>query len=61
VKLAHLVVLLVACAVSCVLAQTAAEKEVLQFERDACKGFLNADKAALERDLERVERRLPMR
>jgi uncharacterized protein DUF4440 len=51
VKLAHLVVLLVACAVSCALAQTAAEKEVLQFERDACKGFLNADKAALERDL----------
>ena len=33
------------------LAQTAAEKEVLQFERDACKGFLDADAAALERAL----------
>ena len=32
-------------------AQTSAEKEVLQFERDACKGFLDADVAALERDL----------
>jgi ketosteroid isomerase-like protein len=33
------------------LAQTAAEKEVLQFERDACKAFLDADPAALERVL----------
>ena len=33
------------------LAQTAPEKEVLQFERDACKGFLDADSAALERVL----------
>ena len=32
-------------------AQTAAEKEVLQFERDACKAFLDADTAALERVL----------
>ena len=32
-------------------AQSAAENEVLQFERDACKGFLQADAAALERDL----------
>jgi hypothetical protein len=30
------------------LAQTAAEKEVLQFEHDACKAFLDADPAALE-------------
>jgi ketosteroid isomerase-like protein len=29
-------------------AQSAAEKEVLQFERDACKAFLQADKTALE-------------
>jgi Domain of unknown function (DUF4440) len=33
------------------LAQTAAEKEVLQFEHDACKAFLDADPAALERML----------
>lgn len=33
------------------LAQTPPEKEVLQFERDACKGFLDADPAALERVL----------
>jgi ketosteroid isomerase-like protein len=32
-------------------AQTPAEKEVLQFERDACKAFLDADVAALERVL----------
>jgi uncharacterized protein (TIGR02246 family) len=29
-------------------AQSAAEKDVLQFERDACKAFLQADKAGLE-------------
>jgi hypothetical protein len=33
------------------LAQTPAEKDVLQFERDACKAFLDADPAALERVL----------
>jgi len=33
------------------LAQTFAEKEVLQFERDACKAFLDADVAGLERVL----------
>jgi hypothetical protein len=33
------------------LAQTLAEKEVLQFERDACKAFLDADAAGLERVL----------
>jgi len=32
-------------------AQTSAEKDVLQFERDACKAFLDADPAALERVL----------
>jgi ketosteroid isomerase-like protein len=32
-------------------AQTPAEKEVLQFERDACKAFLGADVPALERVL----------
>jgi ketosteroid isomerase-like protein len=33
------------------LAQTTDEKNVLQFERDACKAFLDADVAALERVL----------
>ena len=32
-------------------AQTTDEKDVLQFERDACKAFLAADVAALERVL----------
>lgn len=30
-------------------AETPAQKEVLQFERDACKAFLDADVGALER------------
>ncbi len=34
-----------------VQAQSSQEKEVLQFERDACKAFLDADPAALERVL----------
>src|SRR5215217_2173259 len=33
------------------LAQTLAQQEVLQFERDACKAFLDADVAVLERVL----------
>ena len=33
------------------LAQTPAQQEVLQFERDACKAFLDADVPALERVL----------
>ena len=33
------------------VAQTPAEQEVLQFERDACKAFLDADVAVLERVL----------
>ena len=33
------------------LAQTPAQQEVLQFERDACKAFLDADVAVLERVL----------
>ena len=43
------VVAVFACRLS--LAQTPAEQEVLQFERDACKAFLDADVAALERVL----------
>jgi len=42
-------VAVLACAFSS--AQTPAEKEVLQFERDACKAFLDADPIALERVL----------
>jgi Domain of unknown function (DUF4440) len=33
------------------LAETPAQQEVLQFERDACKAFLDADVPALERVL----------
>jgi ketosteroid isomerase-like protein len=33
------------------MAQTPAQQEVLQFEREACKAFLNADVPALERVL----------
>jgi ketosteroid isomerase-like protein len=33
------------------LAQTPAQQEALQFERDACKAFLDADVVALERVL----------
>src|ERR1043166_4795681 len=33
------------------LAQTPAQQEVLQFEREACKAFLSADVSALERVL----------
>ncbi|MFZ0917167.1 MAG: nuclear transport factor 2 family protein [Candidatus Udaeobacter sp.] len=33
------------------VAQSSAEKDVLQFERDACKAFLDADPAALQRVL----------
>jgi hypothetical protein len=50
-KTVMLVALLAAFACRFSLAQTAAEKEVLQFERDACKAFLDADPAALERVL----------
>jgi len=46
-----LVVLLVGWANQMLLAQSAGETDVLQFERDACKGFLEADPVALERDL----------
>src|SRR3954462_15359557 len=50
-KTATLVVLLGIAACQFCLAQTPAEQEVLQFERDACKAFLDADVAALERVL----------
>ena len=50
-RLRTLVTFLVSVVCQLSLAQTSAEKEVLQFERDACKAFLDADVAALERVL----------
>jgi ketosteroid isomerase-like protein len=50
-KTATLIVLVVVLAFRFSLAQTPAQQEVLQFERDACKAFLDADVAALERVL----------
>jgi ketosteroid isomerase-like protein len=45
------IVLLAVAASQFCLAQTPAQQEVLQFERDACKAFLEADVVALERVL----------
>jgi len=50
-KTVMLIVLVVVFACRFSLAQRAGEQEVLQFERDACKAFLDADVAALERVL----------
>ena len=50
-KTATLIVLLAVVACQFSLAQTPAQQEVLQFERDACKAFLDADVVALERVL----------
>ena len=50
-KAATLIVLLAVVACRFSRAQTPAQQEVLQFERDACKAFLYADVAALERVL----------
>ena len=50
-KTAALIVLLVILTFRLSFAQTPAQQEVLQFERDACKAFLDADVAALERVL----------
>ena len=50
-KTATLIVLLAVEACQFCLAQTPAQQEVLQFERDACKTFLEADVVALERVL----------
>ncbi|PYK26719.1 MAG: nuclear transport factor 2 family protein [Verrucomicrobia bacterium] len=47
-KTAMLIVLVAILASRFSVAQTPAEQEVLQFERDACKAFLDADVAALE-------------
>jgi hypothetical protein len=50
-KTATLIILLAVVACRFSLAQTPAQQEVLQFERDACKAFLDVDVAALERVL----------
>src|SRR2546430_4035143 len=50
-KPAAFIILLTSLVCQLLLAQSAAEKEVLQFERDACKAFLDADPVALARVL----------
>jgi len=50
-KTATLIVLMAVLACRFSLAQTPAQREVLQSERDACKAFLDVDVAALERVL----------
>lgn len=50
-KTATLIVFIAAFACRFSLAQTQAQQEVLQFERDACKPFVDADVAGLERVL----------
>ena len=50
-KIATLFVLLALAPCQFCLAETPAQQEVLQFERDACKAFLEADVVALERVL----------
>jgi len=50
-KTVTLIVLLAASTFRLSIAQTPAQQEVIQFERDACKAFLDADVSALERVL----------
>ena len=50
-KASAFVVVLATLAFQISAAQTSDENDVLQFERDACQAFLNADPAALERVL----------
>ena len=50
-KTATLIILLAVVVCRFSVAQTQAQQEVLQFERDACKAFLDADTGALERVL----------
>jgi ketosteroid isomerase-like protein len=50
-KTATLIVLSVVLTFRLSFAQTPAQQEVLKFERDACKAFLDADVSALERVL----------
>jgi len=50
-KTVTLIVLLAVSTFRLSFAQTPAQQEVIQFERDACKAFLDADVSALERVL----------
>ena len=50
-KIATLIAFVAVLTCRCLFAQTPAEQEVLQFERDACKPFVDADVAGLERVL----------
>jgi hypothetical protein len=50
-KITTLIALLAISLCQLLFAQTPGEKEVLQFERDACKAFLDPDPTALERVL----------
>lgn len=50
-KLALVICLLAIPVSQSLVAQSSAEKDVLQFERDVCKAFLDADVSALERVL----------
>ncbi|HEY4270543.1 MAG TPA: nuclear transport factor 2 family protein [Candidatus Udaeobacter sp.] len=50
-KIATLIALMAVLICRFSLAQTTNEKDVLQFERDACKAFLDANPAALDRVL----------
>jgi len=50
-KITTVIVLLVVLTFRLSFAQTPAQQEVIQFERDACKAFLDADLSALERVL----------
>ena len=50
-KTAALIVFLVVLTFRLSFAQTPAQQEVMQFERDACKAFLDADASELERVL----------
>jgi ketosteroid isomerase-like protein len=51
VKTATLILFVAVLTCRFLLAQTPAQQEVLQFERDACKAFLDANVPALERVL----------
>jgi len=50
-KLALLLILLATSVSQPALGQSTVERDVLQFEREACKAFLDADASALERVL----------
>jgi hypothetical protein len=58
-KTATFVIFLAVLACGLSPAQTTDEKDVLQFERDACKAFLDADVTALARGQDRLQNKMP--